>query len=59
MLETELDVGQTPGNDYEHSKIEAERLVRAADWLDPPTIYRPSIIVGDSRTGYTATFHGF
>lgn len=59
VLETELDVGQTPGNDYEHSKIEAEKLVRAADWIDPPTIYRPSIIVGDSRTGYTTTFHGF
>ena len=59
VLETELDVGQTPGNDYELSKIEAEKLVRAAHWLDPPTVYRPSIIVGDSRTGYTATFHGF
>ena len=59
VLETELDVGQTPGNDYEHSKIEAEKLVRAAHWIDPPTIYRPAIIVGDSQTGYTATFHGF
>ena len=59
VLETELDVGQTPGNDYEMSKIEAEKLVRAAAWLDPPTVYRPAIIVGDSRTGYTATFHGF
>ena len=29
VLETELDVGQTPGNDYELSKIEAEKLVRA------------------------------
>jgi nucleoside-diphosphate-sugar epimerase len=59
VLETELDLGQTPGNDYELSKIEAEKMVRAAGWLDPPTIYRPAIIVGDSQTGYTATFHGF
>ena len=59
VLETELDVGQTPGNAYEHSKIDAEKLVRSASWIDPPTIYRPSIIVGDSQTGYTSTFHGF
>ena len=31
----------------------------AADFLDRPTIYRPSIIVGDSQTGYTTTYHGF
>lgn len=59
ILETELDVGQEMGNDYERSKVEAERLVRAADLGYPPTIYRPSIIVGDSQTGYTSTFHGF
>ncbi|MCY2991164.1 MAG: SDR family oxidoreductase [Planctomycetota bacterium] len=59
VLESELDVGQTPGNDYEASKCEAEKLVRTADFLDRPTIYRPSIIVGDSQTGYTSTFHGF
>ncbi|MGA2796770.1 MAG: SDR family oxidoreductase [Thermoguttaceae bacterium] len=59
VLETELDVGQTPGNAYEHSKIEAEKLVLACPWIDPPTTYRPAIIVGDSQTGYTSTFHGF
>ncbi len=59
VLETDLDVGQTPGNAYEHSKIETEKLVLATPWIDPPTIYRPAIIVGDSQTGYTATFHGF
>ncbi len=59
ILETELDVGQDMGNDYERSKVQAEQLVRAADLGRPPTIYRPSIIVGDSRTGYTSTFHGF
>jgi nucleoside-diphosphate-sugar epimerase len=59
VLETELDVGQTPGNAYEDSKIEAEKLVRGTPWIDSPTIFRPSIIVGDSQTGYTSTYHGF
>ena len=59
VLESELDIGQTFGNDYEQSKAEAEKLIRAADFLDPPTIYRPAIIVGDSLTGYSTTFHGF
>jgi len=59
ILETELDLGQETGNDYERSKLEAEKLVRSAPLAEPPTIYRPSIIIGDSRTGYTSTFHGF
>ena len=59
VLENELDVGQPLGNDYEKSKVQAETMVHAADFLDQRTVYRPSIIVGDSQTGYTATFHGF
>ena len=59
ILETELDLGQKLGNVYEESKVEAEKMVREADFLDPPTIYRPATIVGDSRTGYTTTYHGF
>ena len=59
VLESEGDVGQEFGNDYERSKIEAEQLVAASDFLAPRTIYRPAIIVGDSRTGFTTTFHGF
>lgn len=59
VLEEELDVGQAFGNDYERSKAEAEKLVRAADHLETATIYRPSIIVGDSATSYTSTYHGF
>lgn len=58
-LETELDVGQKLGNDYETSKVTAEKMVREADFIDPPTVYRPSIIIGDSKTGFTNTFHGF
>jgi thioester reductase-like protein len=59
VFETELDVGQTPGNDYERSKIESELAVRAANWLDVLTVYRPSILVGDLVHGFTSTFHGF
>ncbi|HEX4142347.1 MAG TPA: SDR family oxidoreductase [Pirellulales bacterium] len=59
ILESELDVGQEPGNDYEQSKVTAEKEVLAADGLDRVTVYRPSIIVGDSRTGYTTSYHGF
>lgn len=59
ILETELDEGQKLGNDYEQSKIQAEQLVRSSDFLSPPTVYRPAIIIGDSKTGFTTTFHGF
>ncbi|MDD4269089.1 MAG: SDR family oxidoreductase [Pirellulales bacterium] len=59
ILESELDVGQDFGNDYERSKVAAEGLVRDARHLSAYTVFRPSIIVGDSRTGYTTTFHGF
>ena len=47
------------GNDYELSKIRAERVIRDCDWLPSRTIHRPSIVVGDSLSGYTSTFHGF
>ena len=59
VRETDLDVGQDYGNDYERSKTQSEKLVRGAPFLSPPTIYRPSIIVGDSQNGFTTTFHGF
>lgn len=59
ILETELDVGQTAGNDYEKSKIQAEQAVRAASHIDVLTVHRPSIIVGDLVHGFTNTFHGF
>ena len=45
-------------NDYERSKAEAEAEVRAAGFLDRPTVYRPAVVVGDSRSGFTSTYHG-
>jgi thioester reductase-like protein len=59
ILESELDVGQTPGNDYERSKIVSEGEATSADFLDVCTVHRPSIIVGDLVNGFTNTFHGF
>ena len=45
-------------NDYEASKHDAEWLVRKAVFLDRPTFLRPAVIVGDSQTGATTTYHG-
>ncbi len=59
IQEDELDVGQEPSNDYEASKIIAEKEVRGADFIDTLTVHRPSIIVGDSHTGFTTSYHGF
>ncbi|TWT34287.1 SDR family oxidoreductase [Blastopirellula retiformator] len=59
IREEEVDVGQEPSNDYESSKLTAEKEVRAADFLDVLTMHRPSIIVGDAETGFTVSYHGF
>lgn len=58
VMESSLEAGQSFRNDYEESKFEAEKLVRAADFAEHITVYRPAVIVGDSRTGYTNTYHG-
>lgn len=59
VLETEIDLGQDLGNVYEASKLAAEKVVRAASKLARRTFYRPGSIVGDSRTGFTTSYHGF
>jgi long-chain acyl-CoA synthetase len=56
VREDELDLGQHFRNTYEHTKCEAEALVRAHMDDVPTVIARPSIIVGDSRTGITTSF---
>jgi thioester reductase-like protein len=55
--EDDLDVGQRFRNAYEQSKFESEQLVRAHAGELPITVVRPSIIVGDSATGWTASFN--
>jgi thioester reductase-like protein len=55
--EDDFGVGQDFRNAYEQSKFEAERLVRQrADHL-PVQIFRPSIIVGEHESGWTASFN--
>lgn len=56
IRENELDAGQSFRNTYEQSKFEAEQVVRASIDTLPAVIVRPSIIVGDSRTGVTSSF---
>jgi long-chain acyl-CoA synthetase len=56
VRESELDVGQSYRNTYEQTKAEAEALVRSRLGSLPGVILRPSIIVGDSRTGVTSSF---
>ena len=56
ICESELAVGQSYRNTYEQTKAEAEALVRSRLDSLPGTILRPSIIVGDSRTGVTSSF---
>ena len=47
------------GSPYEQTKYEAEHLVRDAASELPVTVVRPSMIVGDSRTGDIKTFNTF
>jgi thioester reductase-like protein len=55
--EDDLDVGQGFRNSYEQSKFEAEQLVAEYRERFPITVARPSIIVGDSVSGWTASFN--
>ena len=56
--EDELPASPKHFNFYEKSKYKAEKLVRAAmaDNL-PATIFRPSMVVGDTKTGWTRDFN--
>jgi len=59
-METDIDVGQTFKNAYEESKCRAELLVSEAHYAGRirATVYRPSIVIGDSKTGRITHFHG-
>ena len=57
FAEDDLDVGQRFRNPYEQSKFEAELVVREAAKRLPITVVRPSIIVGDRHSGWTASFN--
>jgi thioester reductase-like protein/short-subunit dehydrogenase involved in D-alanine esterification of teichoic acids len=50
FTENDFDVGQDLPTPYHQTKFEAESLVRAAPGLRY-RVYRPAVVVGDSRTG--------
>jgi thioester reductase-like protein len=54
--EDDLALGQDFRNTYEQTKWEAEHVVRAATDL-APAIARPSIVMGESDTGWTPAFN--
>ena len=60
VREDEIDVGQEFKNPYEDSKCQSETLVDAAHRCGriSASIYRPSIVIGESQTGYASHFHG-
>jgi nucleoside-diphosphate-sugar epimerase len=59
-LETEIDVGQTFRNAYEESKCQAELLIAEEQRKGSisASVYRPSIVIGDSKSGRVTHFHG-
>jgi nucleoside-diphosphate-sugar epimerase len=58
ITEDELDESQRFRNAYEATKFRAEKLVRQHMESVPVTIVRPSIVVGDSKTGEIDRFDG-
>jgi len=57
IFEDELVKPSAFANPYEQSKFETEKLVRSYFKDLPITIFKPSIIIGDSETGITTTFN--
>jgi nucleoside-diphosphate-sugar epimerase len=59
VMEIPVHSPEQAGNDYERSKILAEQEVMQCPHIGAKTVHRPSIVIGDSQTGFTSTFHGF
>jgi len=58
IREDELDEGQAHNNHYESTKFWAEMEVHRRMSEVPSAIFRPTIVVGDSRTGKTDKYDG-
>lgn len=58
FLESDLEKGQRFNNYYEETKQLAEIEVRKRMTRIPSTVYRPSVVVGDSVSGATQKFDG-
>jgi nucleoside-diphosphate-sugar epimerase len=54
--ERQLDTGQSFRNTYEQTKADAEQIVAMAKELGP-AIARPSIVMGESDSGWTPAFN--
>lgn len=61
FTDTDCDKGQTLRNPYEESKLAAEKLVqqRCDSMGIPFSIYRLSVVVGDSESGVIPSFDGY
>jgi thioester reductase-like protein len=57
FTEEDLEVGQGFRNSYEQSKFESEQLVRSQGNGLPWITLRPSIVVGERNSGWTASFN--
>jgi len=59
-LEAEINVGQTFKNAYEESKCQAELMISEEQRKGSivASVYRPSIVIGDSKSGRVTHFHG-
>jgi thioester reductase-like protein len=55
--EDQLAEGQEFRNAYEQSKFEAEQLAQGRSHLLPIQVLRPSIVVGERPSGWTASFN--
>jgi thioester reductase-like protein len=55
--EEQLDDREGFWSTYEQSKNEAERMVRSRKDSLPISVFRLSMVVGDSRTGHTSSFN--
>jgi len=58
VFEDELDRGQEFKNHYESTKFAAEVLVERSKRDLETRIFRPAIVIGDSKTGETQKFDG-
>ncbi len=57
ISEEELECGQQFVNTYERTKLESEKFIRESMGELPLVVFRPSIVVGDSKTGRTTAFN--
>jgi thioester reductase-like protein len=58
VLEDELERGQHFRNTFERTRFTAELEVRRASMNMPVSVFRPSLVVGDSRTGELGPLDG-